>query len=303
MGMNRLATPRILVALALLTFAVLGGVLPDAFGQRPDSTTIAVSGGRPSEPVMNTPSVEIDPEDPLQKRIYAEYGAVFVARKGAVPPPKVVFESARDVAEWQSRLETRRARLGKHEIELQRPAMEALLAARDEARKARLDITARGQNAGRRSYEETVRLWMGRVERALEHWRKERRIASGECERIRSLDPRAQIPEVLALEKSGVWFSTDFSKSILYSVAAPGTSQHLSMLAIDVAEFETKRVREILARHGWFQTVVSDLPHFTFLGVDEEELPSLGLKRVLHGGRPFWVPDLAKSELDQTSRE
>jgi hypothetical protein len=51
-------------------------------------------------------------------------------------------------------------------------------------------------------------------------------------------------------------------------------------------------VREIFFRHGWFQTVLSDLPHFTFLGVREKELPALGLRRVEECGQTFWVPDL-----------
>jgi hypothetical protein len=78
----------------------------------------------------------------------------------------------------------------------------------------------------------------------------------------------------------------------MYSVAPPGTSQHLSMLAIDIAEFNDARTREIMASHGWFQTVISDLPHFTYLGVDEAALPDLGLKKVLNGDRGFWIPDL-----------
>jgi hypothetical protein len=64
------------------------------------------------------------------------------------------------------------------------------------------------------------------------------------------------------------------------------------MLAFDVMEFDNQRIREIMARHGWFQTVVSDLPHFTFLGVSESELKELGLKKVKNGGRKFWVPDI-----------
>jgi hypothetical protein len=81
-------------------------------------------------------------------------------------------------------------------------------------------------------------------------------------------------------------------KSILYSVAAPGASQHIFMLALDVQQFGDKRVRDILADNGWFQTVVSDLPHFTFIGVSEPELPSLGLKPVTSGGQKFWIPNL-----------
>jgi hypothetical protein len=64
------------------------------------------------------------------------------------------------------------------------------------------------------------------------------------------------------------------------------------MLAFDVKEHEDPRVRALLAKHKWFQTVVSDLPHFTYLGVEETELPGLGLKKVTEGGRTFWVPDI-----------
>ena len=64
------------------------------------------------------------------------------------------------------------------------------------------------------------------------------------------------------------------------------------MLAFDVAEFDDERVRAVLARHGWHQTVTSDLPHFTYLGVTESELQGLGLKRSVHADRVFWVPDI-----------
>ncbi|HWS55608.1 MAG TPA: hypothetical protein VN228_15825, partial [Pyrinomonadaceae bacterium] len=101
-----------------------------------------------------------------------------------------------------------------------------------------------------------------------------------------------QVAAVLELERDGMYFSTDFSKSILHSVAAPGASQHLAMLAFDVAEFRDARVRRLLERHGWFQTVLSDLPHFTYLGLPEEELPARGLRRVVMHEQAFWVPDL-----------
>ncbi|MEJ7711132.1 MAG: hypothetical protein WKF84_15025 [Pyrinomonadaceae bacterium] len=51
-------------------------------------------------------------------------------------------------------------------------------------------------------------------------------------------------------------------------------------------------MRAILARRGWFQTVQSDLPHFTYLGLDEHELPNYGLRCVESCGQTFWVPDL-----------
>lgn len=242
---------------------------------------------------MISDKIAFDRSDPVQARVLADYGAVFVTK--ATPPPAVLFSNGREVASWQESVPVRGERLGRATIELQTPAMEALVAARDEARAKGLDVTARGADAGRRSYEDTVKLWLSRVEPALKHWVARGRLAAAEADRIRRLAPHEQVPEVLALEAKGLYFSTDFSKSILYSVAAPGTSQHLSMLALDVAEFENAAVRAILARHGWFQTVVSDLPHFTYLGVPESDLPALGLKRVTSGGRVFWVPNLDES--------
>ena len=71
-----------------------------------------------------------------------------------------------------------------------------------------------------------------------------------------------------------------------------GTLGMLAGLALDVQQFADARVRRILAKHGWFQTVKSDLPHFTYLGVSEDELPSLGLRREVISGQAFWIPDI-----------
>jgi hypothetical protein len=260
------------------------------------SDTMEASDTTPPDPkllaMLN--NVRVDMNDPVQARVLADYGAMFVARGGAVPPPTVLFSNDDETDAWQAGVPTKREKLGAYTVELQAPAMEALLAARAEARAGRLDITARGSDAARRSYSDTVKLWASRVNPALKHWTDKKRITAAESARIAALSPHAQIPEVLALEKQSIWFSTDFSKSILYSVAAPGTSQHISMLALDVAEFENPAVREILARHGWFQTVRTDLPHFTYLGVAEEELPALGLKKAPADGRVFWIPDLGR---------
>ena len=88
-----------------------------------------------------------------------------------------------------------------------------------------------------------------------------------------------------------MFFSKGFSKSILYSATAPGASQHLSMLAFDANEHGSAAVRQVLAKHGWFQTVAGDAPHFTFLGAAEADLPALGLKRTVQDNRTFWIPD------------
>ncbi len=233
-----------------------------------------------------------DRNDEVGWRVLSEYGAVLVARGGAVPPPLIIFPDGKAVDSWQASLKTMRANLGGTWIELQTPAMTALMEARTEAQTASLTISPRDSDAGRRSYEETVKLWASRVNPGLDHWMQDGRLAPEDATRIRSLGPREQVPEILQLEKEGFYFSKDFSKSILYSVAAPGTSQHLSMLAFDVKENEDSSVRSILGRHGWFQTVSSDTPHFTFLGVAEDQLASLGLKRVTTAGRTFWIPRL-----------
>jgi hypothetical protein len=231
-------------------------------------------------------------DDAAQNRLFREYGAVFVARGGVIPPNKVIFKDEGDVAEFQARLEIAECQIGEFSLELQAIAMDGLQRAIREAAGEGLSITARAGDSARRNYDDTVDLWGSRVEPALVHWVAKGRISQDQADAIRALPPFEQVPEVFALEEEGIYFAKDLSKSIIYSVAPPGASQHLSMLAFDVAEFHNERVREILAAHHWYQTVTSDLPHFTFLGVPERELRGLGLKLVENSGRKFWLPDL-----------
>ena len=108
-----------------------------------------------------------------------------------------------------------------------------------------------------------------------------------------------QVQTILELEEKGIYFSKDFSKSILNSVAAPGASQHNLMLAFDVTQFGNPKVRQILANNGWFQTVASDLPHFTYLGFAENDLEALGLHRQKVGAQIFWVPNMNIDEINK----
>lgn len=234
-----------------------------------------------------------DLSNAVARRVLEDYGAMFLANETVLPPPTCVFNSQREVEEFQNEAGFTLAIVGGDEIELQPAAMAALLAAREEARKAGLDITPRdGTEAARRSFMDTERLWATRFLPALAHWQKLGRLSREQVARLRKLSLKDQVREVLELEKSGIYFSTDFSKSILYSIAAPGTSQHIAMLALDVDQFANERVRRILARHGWFQTVKSDLPHFTFLGLAEKDLPSRGLRPVKSGEQLFWIPNV-----------
>jgi hypothetical protein len=232
--------------------------------------------------------------DVLTRRVLEEYGAMFVA-EGVLLPASCVLESEESVERFQREAGWRAAVLDGATVELQPAAMAALLDAREEAAYAGLRLTPRGgSEAGRRSFADSLRLWRSRCDPALDYWCAEGRLEGEEAERLRRLPLREQASAVLELERGGIYFSKDFKKSILQSVAAPGASQHLAMLAFDVAEFQDRRVGALLARHGWFQTVLSDLPHFTYLGLDERELPARGLRRVESGGQTFWVPDMGE---------
>lgn len=233
------------------------------------------------------------PSDPVARRILEEYGAIFVASKKVMPPPVCMFSNEEQVTKFQDDAGVEAEVIGFDEVELQPEALKQLSKARQEAQKEGLDITPRdGAEAGRRNYEDSVRLWNSRFEPALEYWLSQGRLTTEQVTRLKSLPLKEQVGEVLELEKAGIYFSKDLSKSILYSIAAPGTSQHIAMLAFDVNEFENPRVREIMAKHGWFQTVLSDLPHFTFLGLKEKDLPKHGLRSLEINGQVFWIPNV-----------
>ena len=232
------------------------------------------------------------PTDDAGRLLLREYGSFFVASGGAIAPKKVVFKDESDVSSFQATLQRSSEMIGGNKVELQTPAMTALKAAIAEAKSSGLTIGPRGADSSRRGYDETVKLWASRVNPGFDYWVGKGRVTAEEAKRIKALTPFEQVPEILKLEQQGIFFAKDLSKSIIYSVAPPGTSQHLSMLALDVKEFENPRVRAILANHGWYQTVSSDLPHFTYLGVPESDLPGLGLKKLTSGDRTFWVPDI-----------
>ena len=231
----------------------------------------------------------------VERRLFAEYGALFVTT--ATPPPTIIFADASQVEAFQARLSVRRERVGDYEVTLQSEAMDALIRAASEMNDREGQITARAQDSGGRSYQDTVTLWNRNVTRGLEHWQAEGRLTPERADRIRRLAPTEQVGRILEMEEGEqIYFGTFFDRSILYSVAAPGASQHLSLLAFDVAQYQDDEVERVLGRYGWFRTVPNDLPHFTYLGHSRDRLPELGLIRT---ERPyqdrtfaFWVPDM-----------
>ncbi|HKV42097.1 MAG TPA: hypothetical protein VJX67_23025 [Blastocatellia bacterium] len=224
----------------------------------------------------------------------AEYGSVFVTR--ATPPPVVIFRDDREVETFQSSLEASQADVGGYTIKLQKEALTALEAATSEARRAGISITPRAADAAKRTYDETLALWRRNVKRGLEHWTSAGKLTPEEASEVERLAPLEQTSAVLGLEQSReAFFSTFFDKSIIYSVAPPGASQHLSLLAFDVKEYSDNRVDALLTEHGWYRTVTSDLPHFTYLGFEKQTLPDLGLIEAVRkydsDTYRFWIPD------------
>ena len=232
---------------------------------------------------------------PVEKRLFAEYGAIFVTK--ATAPPTIIFANSQQVDAFQTSLQISKATIGEYEMELQTGAMAALLSASEELGRKGFTLTPRAEDSARRSYEQTVSLWQRNVNRGLEHWQTEGLIDNERVALIQALEPVEQVAVILEIEEQEeIFFGTFFNRSILYSVAAPGASQHLAMLAFDVNEYRQEMVETLLNEHGWYRTVIHDLPHFTYLGHREEDLPQLGLKRVTldyeEFSLRFWVPDV-----------
>ncbi len=235
--------------------------------------------------------------DPVAKRVFAEYGAVYVSKDTVKFPPKCVFADQAEVEAFQSKTPSATYDFGGTTIELQSAAMKDMLEAIADAKKAGLNITPRGRSsAGKRSYEDTSRIWDSRFFPALAYWQKRGKISAADADAAKKMTTQDQVVQVMEWEKDSLWFNTNFSRTIFSSVAAPGTSQHLSMLAMDVTQFADARVRAILNKHGWFQTIANDTPHFTYLGYAEDELPKRGLRPEMSGGFKFWVPNIKENE-------
>ncbi len=102
-----------------------------------------------------------DEQDAVSCRVLNDYGAIFLTDdKNLLLPPVCIFANDAAVADFQNQMQITRARIGSATIELQAEAMNALLATRDEAIAAGLDITPRdGAEAARRDYADTTRLW------------------------------------------------------------------------------------------------------------------------------------------------
>lgn len=179
------------------------------------------------------------------------YGAAFVDPDPAVKfPPKVVFNNEQETQAFQTTL-TMDKITGTNNCYLQKSAAAALNKARSQQ-----NIPLKsgyGASDCTRNYATNLRFWRKYANR-------------------NTLDKVRQGKET----------------AILGIVAPPGASQHLWGLAIDLRVSNAKQ-RQALYDNSWFQTVENDVPHWTYLGVNADNLPTLGLKNKVIRGISYWL--------------
>ncbi|MEP6903067.1 MAG: hypothetical protein ABJA66_15050, partial [Actinomycetota bacterium] len=142
--------------------------------------------------------------DSVADRVFREYGAIFVAGNGVRFPVKCVFANDSEVQLYQSSANPKSQNIGGTTIELQEPAMNALLEAIAEAAKKNLRITPRGgQIAAKRSYQDTVGLWYSRFNPALTYWTGKGKISRREAESAKGVNIQKQVAKVLEWESKG----------------------------------------------------------------------------------------------------
>ncbi|MEH2173937.1 D-alanyl-D-alanine carboxypeptidase family protein [Nostoc sp.] len=182
------------------------------------------------------------------------YGAVFVNPDiGIKLPPKDIFANEQETQEFQATLTMGHVD-GTNDCSLQKSAADAL-------NKARI--------------QQQIPLKSG--------------YGSGDCTRTFNTNLRFwhkyANDRVLAKVQQGK------ETKILGLVAPPGTSQHLWGLAIDL-RVGSKEQRKALNQNGWFQTVENDVPHWTYVGLSEENLPQFGFKKQAIRGITYWITPL-----------
>jgi hypothetical protein len=178
------------------------------------------------------------------------YGTVFINQQPEIKlPPKVILENEQETQEFQG---TMRVTLveGTSECHLQKVAADAFNKAR-----SIINIPLKSGYSGdcTRSFNTNLRFWQ--------------KYANN-----RTLEAVQQGKET----------------KILGTVAPPGTSQHLWGLALDLRVSSASQ-RQALNQNGWFQTVENDIPHWTYLGWDEESLPKFGLQNKTVRGVTYWL--------------
>jgi hypothetical protein len=232
----------------------------------------------------------------LARRVFAEYGAVFAATERIKIPPTCIFADEAAVSSFRSKLQIQQVAIRGTNLLLQKDAADALTQVLADAESQGITIAPLdGSIAGGRTYYETLRIWNSRFEPALKYWARCKMISEEEVTAVRSMKLDQQVEKVIEWESKGYWFGTNRSGSIFSSTAPPGTSQHISLIALDIAPPLTPSKRALLNARGWYQTVKGDPGHFTYLGLSESDLPSRGLRSIYFDGWTYWLPDFVFS--------
>ena len=288
--MNRLIT-----AFGFTLFVVLGAsAQPSANSGFREYVTQRISAGSEKNGSSKSEINRICPVDAsaLARRVFAEYGAVFAATEKVSIPTTCIFADEAAVSSFRAKLQIQQVTIQGTNLLLQKDAADALTQVLVDAEMQGITIAPLdGSIAGGRTYYETLRIWNSRFEPALEYWSRRGVISAEELAAIRSMKLDQQVEKVIEWESKGYWFGTNRNGSIFSSTAPPGTSQHISLIALDVAPPVRPSKRSLMNARGWFQTVKGDPGHFTYLGVPESELPKRGLKAVLSDGISYWIPN------------
>ena len=188
--------------------------------------------------------------DTFEYTLLRSYGTVFINQESGIKlPEKVILDNELETQSFQDKISIELVN-GTEECYLQKPAAAALNKAKELE-----DIPLKSGYAGDclRNFATNLRFWNKYANR-----------------------------ETLNQVKAGK------ETKILGLVAPPGTSQHLWGLAIDL-QILTPSQKQTLNENGWFQTVVNDLPHWTYLGWREEDLPKFGLQQKIIQGIKYWI--------------
>ncbi|WP_071191117.1 D-alanyl-D-alanine carboxypeptidase family protein [Trichormus sp. NMC-1] len=185
--------------------------------------------------------------------ILRAYGTVFINQQPEIKlPPKVILDNEQQTQEYQGNLRVDLVE-GTTECYLQKAAAEAFNKARH---LQKIPLKSGYSGDCTRSFATNLRFWQ-----------------------------KYTNSQTLSQVQQGK------ETKILGTVAPPGTSQHLWGLAIDL-RVSSAAQRQALNQNGWFQTVENDLPHWTYLGWNEEDLPKFGLRNKTVNGITYWVTPL-----------
>jgi len=288
--MNR--TILVIILICFTSMAITAQPAPSVGFLEFVSERVSKGSGKTPEKLSVKSVCPID-ENVLARRVFSEYGSMFSASEKVTLPPTCIFSDESEVGAFRTKLHITQLTINGVNLLLQKEAADALSRVIADAALRYVTIAPLdGTIAAGRTYYETTRIWNSRFEPALRYWVQTGMITPEEETSVRAMKLPQQVEKVIEWESKGYLFGTGRARSIFSSTAPPGTSQHIALLAFDLAPPLTPDKRSLMNANGWYQTVKGDPHHFTFLGMPEIELPKRGLKAILFESNTYWVPNL-----------